>query len=130
MEHRTAHQQKWQDAPAEHFTGRVWFGPLTPVPTPDDINVLEVLFEPGARTDWHSHPGGQALYVVTGSGRVQTSSGETVMIGPGDVVFAPPGELHWHGAGPDGFMAHLSITAGGPTEWIGRKVADDEYHAT
>lgn len=130
MEHRTAHAQKWQRADEQNFTGRAFFGPMTPLPEPGDINMTEVLFEPGARTDWHSHPGGQALYVVTGSGVVQNESGHTVRVGPGDVVYAPPGEVHWHGAGRDSFMVHFSVTAGGPTEWTNRKVSDEQYHAT
>ncbi len=129
MEHRPAQVQEWQAAPDEHFTGRAWFGPLVPPAEPADLNVLGVMFERGARTDWHTHPGGQALYVVTGAGRVQTDGGETVAVGPGDVVYAPPGELHWHGAGPDSFMVHLSITHGGATEWLERKVTDDEYRS-
>ena len=125
MEHRTAREQQWQPAPEEHFTGRTWFGPMVP---PDlALNVLEVLFEPGARTDWHTHPDGQALYVVSGSGRVQTQDGEAVRIGPGDVVYSPPGEVHWHGAGTDGPMVHFSLTGASPTEWVGRKVTDEEY---
>ncbi|NIR38303.1 MAG: cupin domain-containing protein, partial [Actinobacteria bacterium] len=84
-------------------------------------------FEAGARTDWHTHPGGQVLYVLEGTARVQTIDGEMVELGPGDALHAPAGEEHWHGAGPDGPMRHLSITHGGFTEWVGRKVTDAEY---
>jgi quercetin dioxygenase-like cupin family protein len=130
MKHHPAEHQHWQPAPQENFTGRAWFGPMAELPEqPTDVNILGVMFEPGARTDWHAHPGGQDLYVVTGAGRVQTAAGETVVIGPGDVVHSPPGEVHWHGAAPDSPMVHLSITNVGPTVWESRKVTDDEYTA-
>ena len=126
MQHRSAEEQEWESAPPENFTGRVWFGPLS---QGDDrvLNALGVSFEPGARTDWHTHPEGQVLYVVSGAGRVGTSHGEVVTIGPGDAVYSPPGEVHWHGAGPDSPMTHLSLTTGGATEWHPRKVTDEEY---
>ncbi len=127
MELRPAESLEWSQAPQEWFTGRAWFGPMTPRPEPDDLNVLSVAFEPGARTGWHTHPGGQVLYVVSGTGRVGTRDGEIVTIGPGDVVLAPPGEVHWHGATADSPMNHLSITHHGATEWIGEMVTDEEY---
>ena len=88
--------------------------------------MIAVQFAPGARSDWHSHPGGQLLYVVSGAGRVQTEDGSTVRISAGDVVHSPPGERHWHGASPDSPMMHLSITTGGVAAWE-EKVSDEEY---
>ncbi len=88
-----------------------------------------MLFEPRARTDWHSHPAGQVLYVVDGAGFVQTADGHTVEVSPGDVVHARPGELHWHGAQPSSHMMHLSLTTGAATLWTDRKVTDEEYGA-
>jgi len=125
MEHRPSETLKWEAAPPENFTGPVWFGALSNDPAA--LNALGVLFEPGARTDWHSHPSGQVLYVVAGAGKVQTKSGETVTIGPGDVVHSPAGEVHWHGATANSFMMHLSLTTGGATEWTSEKVADEDY---
>ncbi len=127
MEHRPATDIEWSPAPAEHFTGQVWFGPMAPPPDDEDLNVLGVLFAPGARTDWHSHPGGQVLYAVSGAGRVQTEAGETIAVGPGDAVVTPPGELHWHGAAPGSYLMHLSITHRGATEWTAQKVSDEDY---
>lgn len=127
MHHESTDGVAWQVAPAENFTGNVWFGPLHAPSDAADLNVLGVRFEAGARTDWHSHPAGQVLYIVEGTARVQTEAGETVDAGPGDAVHAPAGELHWHGASPDAPMVHLSITHGGATEWAPRKVTDDEY---
>ena len=126
MEHTPAEELNWEEAPSEHFTGRVWFGPLSQAED-RPLNALGVLFEPEARTDWHTHPEGQVLYVVSGSGRVQTAEGETIEVGPGDVVHTPPGEEHWHGAAPNSYMMHLSLTTGGATEWRPRKVSDEDY---
>jgi quercetin dioxygenase-like cupin family protein len=124
MEHMTAESLKWNPSPEEHFTGSVWNTVLGV--TDEEPMVIAVQFAPLARTDWHSHPGGQVLYVVSGAGLVQTRGGARAEITPGDVVRAAPGEVHWHGARPDSPMMHLSITGGGPTEWEG-KVADGEY---
>lgn len=126
MEHRSVAAIRWEDAPPEHFTGSVRFGPLADPIVPDALNALGVLFPPGARTDWHTHPEGQVLYVASGAGRVGTES-EVIEIGAGDVVVSPPGELHWHGASPTSYLMHLSLTTGGATEWKDRKVTDDEY---
>ena len=126
MEHVKAQSLKWVSAPAENFTGPVWFASMSQA---DDrpLNALGVAFDPGSRTDWHSHPDGQVLYVASGAGRVGTESGETVGVGPGDVVHAPAGEMHWHGAVPNSPMVHLSLTTGGATEWTDRKVSDTDY---
>jgi len=126
MDHTPAERIGWAPAPQENFTGRVWFGPLSHA-SEDGLKAAGVHFDPAARTDWHSHPEGQVLYVTSGAGLVQTEGGETVEISAGDVVYAPPDELHWHGAGPDSPMMHLSLTTGGATEWEPRKVSDEEY---
>ena len=126
MEYISAEDVSWVPAPADNFTGRVWFGPVS---RSDDrtLSVLGVSFDPGARTDWHTHPDGQVLYVVAGSGKVGTADGEVVTIGPGDTVYAPPGEEHWHGASAASPMTHLSLTTGGETAWLPRKVTEEEY---
>ena len=126
MEHTPAGSLSWEEAPKENFTGKVWFGSLSQAED-RPLNALGVLFEPGARTDWHTHPEGQVLYVVSGAGRVQTADGETIEIGPGDVVHTPPGEEHWHGATPNSYMVHLSLTTDGATEWKPKKVSDEDY---
>ncbi len=117
----------WTPAPAEHFTGDVWFGEMATPADPDGLNVLGVQFAPGSRTDWHSHPGGQVLYVVAGSGVVANKAGERVSVAAGDTVDTPPDELHWHGAKRDSPMLHLSITHGGATVWSDEKVGDSDY---
>ena len=124
MEHKRAEDIEWTPAPEEHFTGKVWFGPLSSAE--GGIQALAVQFEPSARTDWHTHENGQVLYVVQGAGLVQNEQGATVEISPGDVVYSPPGETHWHGAQPASPMLHLSLTTE-EAAWEPRKVTDEEY---
>jgi quercetin dioxygenase-like cupin family protein len=114
--------------PEDWFTGDVWMDAAS-VPQPG-AGLFRVLFEPGARTNWHTHPEGQFLVVVTGAGRAGTEGGPVVEIEAGDVVYFAPDERHWHGAGPDTFMVHIAITpaisTGGGTDWL-EPVADEEY---
>ena len=88
-----------------------------------------VSFEPGARTAWHTHPLGQALYVISGVGRVQAKGGPIREIRPGDVVWIPPGEKHWHGASPTNAMTHIAMQEaanGSYVTWM-EHVTDAEY---
>ena len=114
--------------PEDWFTGAVWMD-AADVETPG-AGIFRVLFEPGARTNWHTHPEGQFLYVVTGDGRVQKEGAPVVEIGAGDVVYFAPDEKHWHGAGPDTYMVHIAISPAlsteGQTDWM-EPVTDEEY---
>jgi quercetin dioxygenase-like cupin family protein len=111
--------------PAETFTGDVWVDSITRGLPPSQLNVAAVRFVPGARTAWHSHEGGQTLYVTEGRGLVQVRGEDAVELHAGDVVYAPDGEEHWHGATPGDYMTHLSITEGAP-QW-GDHVTDEQY---
>ena len=114
---------------AEYFTGAVRIDPLFRAPDPARAVGASVTFEPGARTAWHSHPLGQHLIVTAGCGRVQNWGGEVEEIRPGDVIWAPPGEKHWHGAAPTTAVTHLAIQEqldGRTADWM-EKVSDDEY---
>lgn len=117
-------------APEEWFTGTVWME-ATQVPQPG-AGLFRVLFEPGARTNWHTHPEGQILYVLTGMGRAQKEGEGTLEIQPGDIVYIAPDEKHWHGAAPDTFMVHIAISPAletdGATEWL-EPVTDEDYLA-
>ena len=95
--------------PAEYFTGTVRVDPLFDAPSPARVLGASVTFEPGARTAWHAHVLGQTLIVTAGCGRVQRWGGPIEEIRPGDVVWIPPGEKHWHGAGPTTAMTHIAI---------------------
>ena len=116
--------------PEEWFTGTVWMD-ATSVPQPG-AGLFRVLFEPGARTNWHTHPEGQVLYVLTGMGRIQKEGEGVLEIQPGDIVYIAPGEKHWHGASPDTFMVHIAISPAletdGATEWL-EPVTDEDYLA-
>jgi quercetin dioxygenase-like cupin family protein len=120
-------KQATAKGPADWFTGEVWIDSIVQAREPSRLNVAAVHFTPGARTAWHAHEGGQTLYVTEGEGRVRSRGEETVTLRPGDVAYTPSGEWHWHGAAPDHFMTHLSLTEGSPT-W-GDHVTDDEYRA-
>lgn len=111
--------------PSELFTGDVWIDPIASGEQGSGLSVAAVHFTPGARSAWHTHQGGQTLYVTDGEGLVQARGEQAATLRPGDIVFTPTGEWHWHGATPDNTMTHLSITDG-PTEW-GDHVTDDEY---
>jgi quercetin dioxygenase-like cupin family protein len=117
--------------PAAHFTGVVRIDPLFQAPPPARALSVSVTFEPGARTAWHVHPLGQSLIVTAGFGLVQSWGGPAEPIGPGDVVWCPPGEKHWHGAAPTTAMTHIAIVEhldGKTVDWM-EQVSDDEYSA-
>ena len=113
--------------PTEHrtttFTGTVYGDPL--LDGTDGAAVTSVFFAPGGRTFWHSHSGGQLLHILEGRGLVGTEGAAPQPLGPGDLVWAPPGELHWHGGGPETMRLHLAVSLG-TTNWLG-PVSDDEY---
>ena len=117
--------------PAEYFTGTVRVDPLIQADAPARIFAASVTFEPGARTAWHTHPLGQTLIVTAGCGRVQRWGGPTEEIRPGDVVWFPPGEKHWHGAAPATAMTHIAIVEvldGKSAEWM-EKLSDEQYQS-
>ncbi len=115
-------------AKSDWFTGTVWQDPVVDAPEPARVKAARVAFEPGARTAWHTHPLGQTLVVMTGCGRAQREGGPIEEIRPGDVVWFPPGEKHWHGAAPDSFMVHTAISLG-TTLWADA-VSDADYSPT
>ena len=108
-----------------------WFASIRSFEAPDPALVqgASVTFEPGARTAWHTHPLGQTLIVTSGCGWVQRWGGPVEEIRPGDVVWFPPGEKHWHGATATTAMAHIAIQerADGKTvDWM-EHVTDEQY---
>ena len=115
--------------PAEYFTGAVRVDPLFQAPDPARVTGACVTFEPGARTAWHVHPLGQTLIVTAGCGRVQRWGGPIEEIRPGDVVWIPPGEKHWHGAAATTAMTHVAIQEqlGGKTADFMEQVSDQQY---
>jgi quercetin dioxygenase-like cupin family protein len=115
--------------PADWFTGAVRIDPLFQTSAPARGAGAAVTFEPGARTAWHTHPLGQTLIVTAGFGLVQRQGGPIEEIRPGDVVWFPPGEKHWHGASPNTAMTHIAIQEsldGTVVEWM-EQVSDEQY---
>jgi quercetin dioxygenase-like cupin family protein len=111
--------------PSDWFYGEVWIDFIAQGHGPSPFSVGSVHFTPGARTAWHSHSLGQTLYITEGRGLVQSRGEAVASIRPGDVVFTPAGEWHWHGAAPDHFMTHLAVSEG-EAAW-GEHVTDAEY---
>jgi 4-carboxymuconolactone decarboxylase len=121
--------------PAERFTGDVWVDPIAqPRPLPHRMTAALVRFTPGSRTAWHVHALGQTLRVTDGIALVQARGAEAVAVHPGETVYTPPGEWHWHGATDDTFMTHLALSETVPDEegpaviWRDH-VTDTEYQA-
>ncbi len=131
MEIRPNGSQPSGKGPAEWFTGTVRVDPLFQAADPARVSGASVTFEPGARTAWHTHPLGQTLIVTAGCGWAQREGGPVEEIRPGDVVWFPPGEKHWHGATATTAMTHIAIQAalnGSPVAWM-KHVNDEEYLA-
>ena len=115
--------------PAEYFTGAVRIDRLFQAPEPARVLGGHVTFEPGARTAWHTHPLGQTLIVTSGLGWAQRWGGPREEIRPGDVIWFPPGEKHWHGATPTTAMTHIAIQErleGKVVDWM-EHVSDEQY---
>ncbi|MCG7217412.1 cupin domain-containing protein [Paenibacillus mucilaginosus] len=130
MEIKRIGSQASGKGPSDYFTGTVRIDPLFGAAAPARAAGASVTFEPGTRTAWHTHPLGQTLIVTAGSGRVQRWGGPMEEIRPGDVVWFPPGEKHWHGASPTTAMTHIAIQEhldGKAVDWM-EKVSDDQYN--
>jgi quercetin dioxygenase-like cupin family protein len=115
--------------PEEYFTGAVRVDGMFIAEKPAHVSSGVVTFEPGARTAWHTHPLGQTLLVTAGTGRVRRWGGPVEEIRPGDIVWIPAGEKHWHGASPTTAMTHIAIQEdleGKAAEWM-EKVSDEQY---
>ena len=115
--------------PADWFTGTVRIDPLFHPHVARRAAAALVTFEPGARTAWHTHPLGQTLIVLSGFGWAQREGGPVEEIRPGDVVWFPPGEKHWHGATPTTALNHIAIQEqldGKVVDWM-EQVRDEQY---
>jgi quercetin dioxygenase-like cupin family protein len=121
--------QPSRKGPAENFTGVVRVDSPFRGSDPARISGASVTFEPGARTAWHTHPLGQTLIVTAGHGWVQSEAGPKEEIRPGDIVWIPPGEKHWHGATATLGMTHIAISEaldGKTVDWM-EQVSDEQY---
>jgi quercetin dioxygenase-like cupin family protein len=129
MEIKRSGSQPSGKGPVDWFTGTVRIDPLFQPNSPARAVGASVTFEPGARTAWHTHPLGQTLIVIAGSGLAQYWGGSIEKISPGDVVQFAPNEKHWHGASPTTAMTHIAIQEqldGKAVDWL-EKVSDEQY---
>ncbi len=126
--HRSGSRPSGQ-GPAAQFTGQVRRDPLAEAEAPGRVLCGMNTFEPGARTAWHTHPLGQILVVTSGCGWVQVWGGPVETVRPGDIVWFPAHEKHWHGATPTTAMTHIAVTEaldGEAAEWL-EHVSDEQY---
>jgi quercetin dioxygenase-like cupin family protein len=129
MDIKRSGSQSSTNGSAEYFTGSVRIDPLFQANDPARAVGASVTFEPGSRTAWHAHPLGQTLIVTTGCGLVQRWDGPIEKIHPGDVVWFPPGEKHWHGATSTTVLTHIAIQEqlnGKTVDWM-EKVSEEQY---
>jgi len=129
MEIKRIGSQPSRKGSAEYFTGSVRVDPLFQAPDPARLSAASVTFEPGARTAWHTHPLGQTLIITWGCGWVQREGDPVEEVRPGDIVWFPPGEKHWHGATPTTGMTHIAVQEllnGKNVDWM-EKVGDEQY---
>jgi len=129
MDIKRAGAHQIDPGPPEYFTGAVRIERLIQADAPARVASATVTFQPGARTAWHTHPLGQTLIVTEGLGWAQREGGPKEEIRPGDVVWLPPGEKHWHGATATSFMTHIAVQEaldGSAVTWL-EPVSDDQY---
>jgi quercetin dioxygenase-like cupin family protein len=122
---------KGDKAPAEYFTGTAWVKMLVPNDPTFNSAIGNVVFEPGTRNNWHTHPGGQILIVTDGIGYYQEKGKPIQLLQKGDVVTIPPDLVHWHGASPESEFTHIAIstnTQKGIVTWL-NPVTDEEYYS-
>jgi len=113
---------------SDHFHGNAWLDVLVVADSVNQNAVGSVTFEPGSRTNWHSHPNGQIILALEGEGYYQEQGSSKKILRKGDVVKCPANLPHWHGASPDSEFVQVAITSrvNGPTEWL-NPVSDEEY---
>jgi quercetin dioxygenase-like cupin family protein len=122
---------KGEKASPDYFTGTVWVKLLVPNDTLLNCQIGNVVFEPGARNNWHTHSGGQILIATDGTGYYQEKDKPIQRLHIGDVVKILPDVVHWHGASPDSEFTHIAInpnTQNGVVEWL-QRVTEEEYNS-
>lgn len=118
--------------PPEQFAGDVWLDVIAaPHEADQRMTVATVRFAPGARTAWHSHARGQYLRVTQGVARIGGRDGTVIDVYPGQTIYTPPGEEHFHAAAADGFMEHIAMLEAGDdpattTIWL-EHITDEDY---
>jgi quercetin dioxygenase-like cupin family protein len=116
----------WEKTDPAHFTGEGRIKRVFAMHEYPLVKIYRVEFRPEARTNWHTHSGVQLLHIAEGCCRVQTWGADLKEVGPGDMVFVPPGEKHWHGASPGSTMVHFAFNINASTTWMER-VSEEQY---
>lgn len=114
---------------SQNFTGTVWLHTMANADSIFNTSIGNVTFEPGARTNWHYHPGGQILLVTNGKGFYQEKGKHIRTIQKGDIVKCLPNVIHWHGATNTDTLVHIAIntnTDKGSVVWLGN-VSEEDY---
>ena len=119
---------KGEKAANVHHTGDVWLNHVSDADKTFQYAIALATFAPGAKLDWHIHPGGQQLLITEGSGYYQERGKPVQLVRKGDVIKCAPSVEHWHASTPDSDFAYLAMTAGPPTKWLER-VSDEEYRS-
>lgn len=115
----------------DYFVGTAWLNTLVPMDETGSYVVNNVSFEPGGRTNWHTHATGQILLVTDGEGFYQEKGKPARVLAKGDVVVIPSTVKHWHGASKLRGMVHIAITNNspqGPVKWLAA-VTEEEYES-
>jgi quercetin dioxygenase-like cupin family protein len=121
---------KGEKASTDYFVGTTWVKNLIPADEIFNIVIGNVVFEPGARNNWHVHPGGQILIATNGIGYYQERGKTIQLLRAGDVIKIPPDVEHWHGASPNSQFTHIAVNPNiqkGIVEWL-KPVTDEEYN--
>ncbi len=114
----------------DNHTGKIWLNELNGADSIFSYSIAVAIFAPGAKLDWHTHPGGQILLITEGTGYYQEKGKPIQIVHKGDVIKCFPGVQHWHGASPGSSFAYVAVTptTKGKTIWL-QRVTDEEYHA-
>ncbi|MFI5204157.1 MAG: cupin domain-containing protein [Flavobacteriales bacterium] len=129
-ENPTAIFPRGQKTSPDYFTGTAWLNLLIPKDETGSYSIGDIVFEPGAKTNWHTHPAGQILLITNGKGYYQERGKPARLLTKGDVVVIPSQVEHWHGATKDSSFTHIAIsnfTEKGAVEWLAA-VTDEEYN--
>lgn len=121
---------KGEKTSADYFTGNAFLNLLVPKDETGSYSIGNVVFEPGSRTNWHTHPAGQILLVTDGSGYYRESGKSARSINKGDVIVIPSNVKHWHGAAKNSSLTHIAvsnITEKGFVDWL-EPVSEEEYN--
>jgi quercetin dioxygenase-like cupin family protein len=114
----------------DNYTGTIWLNELNHPDSNFTFSLAQAVYAPGAKLDWHIHPGGQYLLITEGKGYYQEKGQPARIVQKGDIIKCLPGVEHWHGAAPNSSFSYIAVTPiqKGKTIWL-RRVTDEEYNS-